>query len=931
MNNELNANEKSLRTAILALLGKSKTVSLEQIRRHAESLMQIFPSEGVDIERVLRNIEVSLNVVVDDSGGALGDDVDHLEWLNEKRRDITWSYWDRYKHWLQYEKGMPVAVLEDLDNTTDNVLARLEDPNRNGQWDRRGMVVGHVQSGKTGHYTGLICKAVDAGYRLVVVLAGLDNGLRAQTQLRIDEGFLGFTKGHGTGDKHCKHVGVGLITEFARAGLRPFTLTTAAEHGDFKRAVAEGIGVMPGGNQTLVLVVKKNKTVMNNLLQWVSEVVGSDRDGLRKIPNIPILVIDDECDNASVNTKRTIYEHEADPSQSEPTAINGLIRKLLHMFDQSVYVGYTATPFANIFIYHKDGIEQSPFGEDLFPRSFIFCLARSSEYLGADKVFGLRDSAIQGISATQELPILRPFSDLDEYIPPNHKIGWQPPASAVPASLRKAMLSFVLVCAARRVRGQGNEHNSMLLHLSRLQAVQGEVFSVIERELMAIQRAIRNSRPSDLRPVMHDLKALWESDFVPTTTIFDDPRLPAISWVQIQEHLEAAADKICVRVINGSSADALEYYNNRDKGVSVIAIGGAKLSRGLTLEGLSVSYFQRTTKMYDTLMQMGRWFGYRAGYADLCRLYTTPELIGWYRDIAMATEELYSQFHEMRALGKTPKEFGLRVAKSPETLLVTARVKMRHTTSLKLSYAGTNPSYRALRSSDIGKALGAVQSLARWTATSSKASPNGTSSYIFEDLPSSGVLSFLKDFPAYPGVATADPALLHKYISVCNQCGDLTSWTVAFISLSDSQAKQILFEGMRIRLAKRAAFTKDGASKGDQIMNTLWDPSHEGLGLTDTERDRMVNEAARLNKAIPDPPRGIHYRLGRMPEHGLLVIYLLDPAGFDEKNVVPAGFDGFDCIPSFAMSFPFSEKAPAVDYLVRNDFWSEDDDLEEGI
>jgi hypothetical protein len=932
MNNELNEGERAIRTAVLAVLDRQSAVTIEQIRSTVERMHEVFPKDGVDIEKIARNIEVCLNVVVGGVSGALDDDDDpHEEWLGLRRPAIKWGYWNRYKHWMRFVKGIPPSVIDDLEDTTDDVLGRLEDPSRPGQWDRRGMVVGHVQSGKTGHYTGLICKAVDAGYRLVVVLAGSDNGLRAQTQLRIDEGFLGFTMGYGAGGQLGSRVGVGLIPEFADAGLSPISLTTAAEDGDFNRNRATGLGIVPGGGQPLVLIVKKNKSVMENLLNWVSAIVGGERDGVHKIPSIPILVIDDECDYASVNTKNTIYDFARKGIEGEPTAINGLIRRLLHMFDQSSYVGYTATPFANIFIYHEEGLEKKEFGEDLFPRSFIICLGRSSEYVGADQVFGLRDSVLQGISATKGIPILRPFDDLDGYIPPDHDKYWKAPTGDIPASLHKAMLSFVLVCAARRARGQGNEHNSMLLHLSRLQDVQTEVFQVIERALNAIKRAVRNSTPTDPRPIMVELRSLWESDFLETTILFDNPRLPPISWFEILEHLEPAAEKIKLKVINGKSEDALDYYENRKTGLSVIAIGGAKLSRGLTLEGLSVSYFQRTTKMYDTLMQMGRWFGYRNGYSDLCRLYTTKELIGWYRDIAMATEELYNQFDEMRALGAKPKEFGLKVAKSPENLLVTARVKMRNATSLKLSYAGTNPSYRALRPTNIPAATEATRRLARWARTSGTARRDAAPNQVFECMPVDGVLSFLKDFPAYPGVTSADPDLLYKYVEACHMRGDLNSWTVAFVSLADLGAKVTPFEGMSIRLAKRAGVPNPGDKHGDQIIGTLWDPTHEGLGLTPTELSRMTSEAAKKNKIVPEPPRGAHYRLGRMPNHGLLVIYLLNPEGLDPNNGTPQGFEEFDFIPTFAMSFPYSDNAPAINYVVRNDYWNRDDEEEEGI
>lgn len=933
MINELNENERRIRTAALAVIGPQQIVTVDEIRSVITRVASLFWSEGVDLEKIIRNIEVCLNVSIGGIGGALGDDTDHIEWLSIRRLDIKWNYWERYKHWLRYEKSMPPTVVDDLDDTTDAALARLEDPFRIGAWDRRGMVVGHVQSGKTGHYTGLICKAVDAGYRLIVVLAGSDNGLRSQTQLRIDEGFLGFTMGYGAGEQTGSKVGVGLLPDFALGSFDPISLTTAAENGDFRAAQAQGLGIVPGGAQPLILVVKKNAVVLRNLINWASAVKGAPQDGVHKIPHLPILVIDDECDYASVNTKNTIYDYERKGGiEGEPTAINGLIRRLLHMFQQSSYVGYTATPFANIFIYHEPGKERKEFGEDLFPRSFIICLARSSQYMGADRVFGLTDSAVQGVKATLGLPILRPFNDLDSWIPPDHDRFWKAPAGPLPESLQKSILSFILVCAARRARGDENEHNSMLLHLSRLQDVQKEIFQVMEEHLNVIRRAVRNSSENDPRQIALDLKDLWESDFLGTTTTFDNPNLRCIAWDEIKSHLLPAIEKVKIKVINGTSSDALDYYENRKHGVSVIAIGGAKLSRGLTLEGLSVSYFQRTTKMYDTLMQMGRWFGYRPGYEDLCRLYTSPELNRWYRDIAMATEELYNQFEEMRIIGATPKEFGLKVAKAPGSLMVTARVKMRNATSLKLNYAGTNPSYRALKASSLKDSISAAERLVRWASSISVKDPGSPGPvHLFTEMPVDGVLRFLNEFPQYLGITTADPRLLSRYVSACNSVGDLTSWSIGIISLNDpsknnedfagnKSKKEIDFAGLKVRLPVRKPDAFELDFEGDErVIGTLWDPAHEGLGLSNSELEKLANK--------PSPPRGQHYRECRRSDHGLLVIYLLDPEPFG-TSIAP--FTTESCVPAFAISFPKSNRAPAIDYIVRNDYWNkEDEDSEE--
>ena len=925
MPNDFTEAEKNLRTATIAMLGVNP-VSQDEIRAAVIRLQELFPGQTVDTEKIVRSVEVCMNVRVDGVSGVLGDDIDHVEWLDSEKTRISWSYWDRYKYYLLNIRNLPLAVVENLGHTTDAVLGRLENPLRGERWDRRGMVVGHVQSGKTGHYTGLICKAVDAGYKLIVVLAGSDNGLRAQTQLRIDEGFLGFTMGYGVGHQQGQPLGVGLLPQMFGQNLHPATFTTADDNGDFKKVRAQGLGVVPGA-LPIVLVVKKNSTVLENLYSWSKAVLGAERDGVHKIPNVPVLVIDDECDYASVNTKNTVYEFHKNQAPGDPTKINGHIRRLLNMFDKSAYVGYTATPFANIFIYHQPGNEQPIFGEDLFPRSFIICLPRSSDYMGADQVFGLQDAVLQGIEAKDPLPIVRPFADLESWISPAHKSDWSPPTGELPESLKIAVLSFVLVCAARMSRGQSNEHNSMLVHLTRFQLVQEELRVVLENELAKIKNAIRNSTKQEGRPIHDKLKNLWESDFLETTSEFKSPNLVPIPWSEVEKNLKTAVEKIKIKVINGKSEDALQYFNNQKLGISVIAIGGAKLSRGLTLEGLSVSYFQRTTKMYDTLMQMGRWFGYRPGYGDFCRLYTTEELIGWYQDITMATEELYNQFEQMVIFNKTPKEFGLRVAQSPQNLLVTAKVKMRNASLAKLSFAGSEASYRLIKAGNVVKSISETKALMRWAQSNYDKHPTeGGPSHLFKNCSPEGVIRFLKDFPRYPMVTDADPKLLYEYIELCVKQGELTNWSIAFISTLEKERKKVLIEGFEITLQRRRGIDRNG----DRFIRTLWSPNDQKLGLSNEELQKALEAANLLGKT----PNGASFRSGRTKTHGLLAIYFVETQTmFEDKdnNVGNLGdFAEFDYVPCFALSFPASESAPALDYVVRNDFFAEKDEDEEG-
>src|SRR4051794_3682717 len=185
------------------------------------------------------------------------------------------------------EAKIPLSALDALDEATDEILGQLEDPRRDGTWDRRGLVVGHVQSGKTGNYTGIISKAADAGYKIIIVLAGLHNNLRSQTQIRLDEGFLGYetTPIQDT----IKIIGVGAID--ADPSIRPNFATNRSENGDFNTAVAKNLGITPEQRPWL-FVVKKNKTVLERLYGWIQNHVANAQDpqtGRKTVTNLPLL------------------------------------------------------------------------------------------------------------------------------------------------------------------------------------------------------------------------------------------------------------------------------------------------------------------------------------------------------------------------------------------------------------------------------------------------------------------------------------------------------------------------------------------------------------------------------------------------------------------------------------------------------------------
>ncbi len=374
--------------AVLEELRKSEPITKDKVRQVLDGMCAMYPNPPAesDRERIVSKILEKISIWIGEAQELVNDE-DHIPWFTERKPEIEWNYWDRYRTHILPSIGVdPVTKLDEI---TDRVLSHLEDPRREGAWDRRGLVVGHVQSGKTSNYTGLICKAADAGYKIIIVLAGLHKNLRSQTQIRLEEGFLGYDNTRSP-NEGLKPVGVGLIDP--SPSLRPDSVTNREDNGDFNRARASTFAINPGG-RPLLFVIKKQKSVLQNLIDWVQWAHTSvdQNTGKARVSGIPLLLIDDEADHASVNTKDGAFdEHGIPDPEHDPSTINGLIRKLLTLFQQKSYVGYTATPFANIFIHEQAETEEE--GPDLFPSSFIVSLPAPSDYFGPAHVFGVDES-----------------------------------------------------------------------------------------------------------------------------------------------------------------------------------------------------------------------------------------------------------------------------------------------------------------------------------------------------------------------------------------------------------------------------------------------------------------------------------------------------------------------------------------------------------
>lgn len=876
-----------LRDIMIALLASETSVTREFIRGKVDTFSALFGENITSAEKdeLVKYLESQFDVTMH-IGAVIQEEFE--PWLESARASIEPYFWDRYKRLLQ-KKGFGLRVIPKLDQITDKILGLLENPLKQGAWERKGMVVGHVQSGKTANYTGLICKAADAGYRLIIVIAGTQNNLRSQTQARIDEGFVGRDSSRllRTDPGINRYIGAG---RYDHRNI-PITLTNTSS--DFNKRTAETSGLGLGDvNKPIILVIKKNYNTLENLIAWLKEHNAITDTG---IEHHPMLMIDDEADNASINTSK-------DPDES--TRINSLIRETLKLFHKHCYIGYTATPFANIFI--DPDSEEEMLGGDLFPRDFIVSLDAPDNYVGPEKIFG----------ENSDLDIIRYINDYEDLLPIRHKIDHV--ITDLPSSLYQALFAFILVVAVRLLRGQIKKHNSMLVNISRFTNIQSQVRNILHEYLQKLIQQIRfnYAKPVDdalENPLMRKLYEHWKKEFGEEE----------FSWDEIQSVLLDAAAPVNIIEINSRSSDTLDYENYKKDGLNVIAVGGFSLSRGLTLEGLSVSYFLRNSIMYDTLMQMGRWFGYRPGYEDLCRVFMPSLAAGWYAHISEATEELKAELREMELADLTPKDFGLKVRSHPDSLIVTARNKMR-------------TGEKVIRLIDLSKKLIETDKLFR-SRTEIKQNRNlllnfigklkkikspqftEAKNYLWKNVSSELVTEFLSGYRNHPASIRTSTIPVVEYIN--KRKGDeLEKWDVAIINkdgVENSDKEQL--SGIAVGCQDRSA-----GMRSEQPSDCIIVGKKARVGSIRDEREGLshseIEKAEQLFKEEPNPKAkeitGRYYR--KVRPRPLLMIHLLNI--FDEaKSGQKPDHKG---IVAYGISFPESRvKDSPVQYVVNTTWW----------
>lgn len=890
---------ETLKRAVTGILYSLPSLTPDLIRENLEKFGKVpgLEASPYELEKLAKEFEGKLNVTMS-KGWVVKEDF--TPWLAKARHDIVPYYWDRYGKLLE-QKDFPPTVIAKIDEVTDRTLDLLENPAKKGPWDRRGMVVGHVQSGKTANYIGLICKAADAGYKLIIVIAGIQNSLRNQTQERIDEGFVGRDSSRLESGRKHRRVGVGKID----ATNLPITLTTCVQ--DFNRRTASSFGVQLSAlKMPTVLVIKKNTKTLDNLTNWLKEhnISGGEIAS-------PMLLIDDEADNASI---------DINSSPEKSSKINSQIRQLLNLFEKKCYIGYTATPFANIFI-DPDTVDDM-LREDLFPRDFIVTLDEPSNYFGADNIFIDNKGGMY----------LREIVDNEDLLPIRHKIDHN--ITAIPESLKKAIRTFILVRCLRLIREQNERHNSMLINASRFLSLQSQLRNLVHDYLKRLEQRIRYEASKSTHEALKDdlvasIHRTWEEEF----SHFDH------GWKEVQFYLLEAISPVTVIEVNSRAPGALNYRDYADSGLNVIAIGGFGLSRGLTLEGLSVSYFLRNSMMYDTLMQMGRWFGYRPGYEDLCRIWMSPEAIGWYEHIAHSLEELRDEIREMEQARLRPKDFGLKVRSHPESLIVTARNKMRSAQKvivqigLSNRYIETHTIWAATKKIENNrKAMARLVQRMGGSDTCNKEMPGNN--YLWHDVDVNFVLDYLLAFDNHPLCLKTQKEPVHKYIQA-RAHAELSKWDVALINKSrtgpsydgNDYIETSLFD-FPVICPRRTAGHKTNLDFIQFKKQRVASRPVEHIGLSKQLKDEAETDFFRdpnnKDSSVPDKA----YRCKRI--YPLLVLHVLKIDGNPELPVSQG-------VTAWGISFPKSNiPGETVGYVVNPTWWQEQfnaelDDEMEGI
>jgi hypothetical protein len=716
--------------------------------------------------------------------------------------------------------------IKDLDDQSTLVLKNLAPPEGEAAI-YKGLVLGYVQSGKTANFSAVTAKAIDQGYKIIIVLGGLYNNLRSQTERRLRRELIEPHEPNGT-----------------------ICLTDATESGDFQTPKGITAGNLLKSKAPVFCVIKKNKSPMSKFLDWFEDI---DEELLKRSP---VLIIDDEADQASVN--------DGDPEQDRKT-INELVTRMIGFFGSKTitnYVGYTATPFANIFIDANDKM-------DIYPEDFIVSLKPPKEYNGTERLFGR--ASIDGDGGKEGLNVFR-------FIQPDEVVALQDLdlLTVLPASLEYAVNSFLLACSERILRGQKNEHMTMLIHTSHIKENHSKMCGLIERYIFKAKLDFHNLDEGFLTK----LESMWNDDFKKTTSaqLHDQP---INEFDRVKQALEIFLKGLWDKPIMENSESKTRLDFTKDECVWAVIVGGNTLSRGLTVEGLTVSYFQRNSKGYDTLLQMGRWFGYRDNYLDLTRIFVTNEMHANFFFLATVEQEIREDIEQMAINNEKPIDVSIKVRDHDRLIITGKKVLKNNSVFSTRTYSGSKVQARYIYpGNDVINTENhkSVCSLASTLEADGKRSLDLYSGHsnclLYKDVSSDKVLGFLEDFYIADEDKKSRIELFGPYVETLNKRNELNNWSVAIVSRKE---KDILRE---IEINKDLIYSLD--RKLAPRLSSLEDHTIHPLGQLMAQRDEIIDMRDILGdtfeRKMDDNEEGLSYkkvRTLRPKERGILLIYPL--------------------------------------------------------
>ena len=944
-----------------AVLDNPDVIETKTLEAEASNYLNRNPhvKDNIDFHSLVGGIKERIDVVetIDFGITQMLDDktVDHQDWYEDylDKESNNRPYWQRYYNYF-LSTGLSSVVLKGVDTSTDQILSKCEDPNRPGKWSNKGLVVGVVQGGKTTNMIGLCNKAIDAGYRLIIVIPGLLEDLRLQTHERFDAGLIGLDTQSNL-DQEIRTFSHG-VSNYNRK-INVHTFTTANKKGDSLNDLKKL--VIKDNKEPSIVIIKKNTNVLHNLIETI------DRKE-QAFKNVPVLIIDDESDLASINTK-TIQNIEK-VTRDEITKTPLYIRALLSLFDKSVYIGYTATPYANIFQHYREKAEKEStlllkrkdryqnvkevkktfnLGEGLFPKNFICSLPVYSNYIGFEKMFGdnffedghyLGNRAIKTVSdyvdtssyerldtyySNLDLPNqsrTNPKPDRSEingWMSPLHESDWAPKNFFdIPESLKEAICFFIISNIVKKLRKINPIHNSMLINVSRFKDTNESVSTQVQDYLNDI--TTKFALGDNDSKIKDKLRSIWKNDF--GGKINDKYMYPPrkIIWDEIENLIPNELRKIQTLLITGDN-DYLNY--SKYKSVSVIAVGGTKLSRGITLEGLSVSYFLRksVTSSADSVTQMGRWFGYRPRYEDVCRLYLTEFLLDDFREYYEAEEDLRNQLFSMDRKGLTPTEFGLMIKMKRPAASNRMRFTERH--RIDRNFSGKLKQLIFINIKKNKENIEATKAMFNKLQLLNKPTISNDNSRYWQNIDSKIVEDFLNAYKSPLSYSRFTEDAYSNYINTCNSIGDeLKNWNIAVVSNKNGKKVNKDLIGVDFipktreydaKVVKNKAGLEewngnpkllndfDGEDHDTYRISVLTERSHLYLDMNLTKKDAedLINKEKEAHKVIKKEfKEAVYWRKKR--KKPILIIYPFKSPRDDENDFIYI---------SYAIIFPFSK------------------------